>query len=438
MLFLLIFVLVFALLGTLTGTLTGLTPGLHVNTVALIILGASSAILSSLTFFSGIPFYFLPLLLAVYIVSTSITHTFLDFVPSTFLGVPEADTALSVLPAHRLVLEGKGYSAVYLSAVGSASAVFSGFCLIIPFALILGDPLNLYPILRDSTLLILLFLTSLLLVTETAEIRGSHMLGMLIAFAVFLLSGALGLVVLSLPSVSPFGLFSTVLFPLFSGLFGLSTLLLSLSDSTDAKIPPQETSAPSVEPKKLRAAASGTVAGSIVGFLPGISSAHAALIALLPGRKGDDASPEPVILTLGAVNTSNALFVLAALFLTGRARSGAAGAVMNFLPLYGWDFPLPLFLAILLIAVLFSSVIAFFLTLFAGRFAAAYINRVPYRKLVIGIVIFITGLVFIFNGVLGLFILLVSIFVGMIPPLVGVRRSHLMGVLLLPVIFHLL
>ena len=438
MLYLLIFVLTFAILGTFTGTVTGLTPGLHVNTVALILLGISSALLSFLSAVSGIPFYFLPLLLAVYIVSTSIAHTFLDFVPSTFLGVPEADTALSVLPAHRLVLEGRGYHAVYLSAIGSALAVVFGFCLLIPFALILGEPLNLYPLLRDSTLLILLFLVGLLIATETARIRGSRVLGVVTAFCVFLLSGVLGLVVLPLPSASPFGFTSTVLFPLFSGLFGLSTLLLSLRASEGNGIPVQNLSIKPVRPEKLRAAASGTVAGSIVGFLPGISSAHAALIALLPGRKGDDANPESVILTLGAVNTSNALFVLAALFLTGRARSGAASAAMNFLPLNGWNFPLPLFLALLLIAVLFTSVIAFFLTLIAGRLTAEHINRVPYRKLVWGIVAFITVLVFAFNGFLGFFILLVSIFVGMIPPLVGVRRSHLMGVLLLSVILYLM
>lgn len=430
------YVLLFALLGTITGVLTGLTPGLHVNTVSLLLLGLSSGILSMLSY-TSLSFYFLPLLLAVYVVSTSIAHTFLDFIPSTFLGVPEADTALSVLPAHRLVLQGKGYNAVYLSAVGSAFAIFLGFCMLLPFAFLLGKPVNLYQFLQDSIPLILFFLVGLLIVTETASIGGSHLMGIMAAMGVFLLSGALGYTALILPSVSPFGLFSTVLFPLFSGLFGLSTLLLSVVGQDRNEIPVQKIDSITVEHQQIGYASTGTLAGSIVGFLPGISSAHAAVIALLPSKGGNKDNTEAVILTLGAVNTSNALFVLAALFLIGRARSGVASAVMNFLPLNGWEFPFPFFFSILLMAVLFSASTAFFITLLTGRLTAINISRLPYQKFVWGIVMLVTVLVFAFNGFLGLFILLVSTAVGMIPPFLGVRRSHLMGVLLFPVIIYL-
>jgi len=40
--------------------------------------------------------------------------------PSIFLGAPEADTALAVLPGHALLMEGRGEEAVRLSAIGSA------------------------------------------------------------------------------------------------------------------------------------------------------------------------------------------------------------------------------------------------------------------------------------------------------------------------------
>ena len=437
MLQLLFLVLLFAFLGTIIGIITGLTPGLHVNTVALLLITSYSALIGAISALGGVPFYYLPPLVAVVIVSTSITHTFLDFVPSTFLGVPEDETALSVLPAHRLLLEGKGYHAVRLSALGSAMAVAIAFIIFLPYTYLLGDPLNLYPIIKDNTLFILLFLTSLLLVTETAKFRNSRVLGVLVALCVFILSGILGLVVLPLPSFSPFGLFSTVLFPLFSGLFGISTLLLSLNEFQEGNIPAQEVGKEEMDLRELRPAIPGGLAGSIVGFLPGVSSAHAALIALIPGRKGDDSSPESVIITLGAVNTSNAIFVLVALFLTGGARSGAAVAVQEFLPVDQWTGLIPYFLVLLLIAVLFSSVLAYFATLAAGKMAAKHINRIPYKKLVWSIIIFIVGLVFLFNGPLGLCILAVSTLAGMIPPLVGVRRSHLMGVLLIPVMLYL-
>ena len=74
-------------------------------------LSISPALLVSLMFLEsyGIPELFIPLLLAMTIVAMSIAHTFLDFIPSTFLGAPECETALSVLPAQGMLLEGSGY-----------------------------------------------------------------------------------------------------------------------------------------------------------------------------------------------------------------------------------------------------------------------------------------------------------------------------------------
>src|SRR3989338_7956067 len=49
----------------------------------------------------------------------AITHTFLDTLPAIFLGAPESETALSVLPGHKLLLKGMGYEAVKLTIIGS-------------------------------------------------------------------------------------------------------------------------------------------------------------------------------------------------------------------------------------------------------------------------------------------------------------------------------
>ena len=134
-----ILVILFALLGTFLGVLTGLIPGLHVNNIAVIMLSIAPALLVSLMFLNqfGIPEVFIPLLLAITIVSMSIAHTFLDFIPSTFLGAPEGETALSVLPAHSMLLEGRGYEAVMLSAIGSLGGVIISFIFLIPFRFII-------------------------------------------------------------------------------------------------------------------------------------------------------------------------------------------------------------------------------------------------------------------------------------------------------------
>jgi putative membrane protein len=62
----------------------------------------------------------------------SITHTFIDFIPSIFLGAPDEDTGLSTLPGHEFLLKGQGYYAVKLTVIGSAIAIIS-LTFLIPF-----------------------------------------------------------------------------------------------------------------------------------------------------------------------------------------------------------------------------------------------------------------------------------------------------------------
>jgi putative membrane protein len=51
--------------------------------------------------------------------------------------------------------------------------------------------------------------------------------------------------------------------------------------------------------------------------------------------------------------------------------------------------------------------------------------------------VFIFVMVVMFTGLMGLLVLLVATAVGLVPQALGVRRSHAMGVLLLPVIIML-
>src|SRR3989338_1637338 len=86
------------LLGVTSGIITGLTPGIHSNLVSLLVLQFTPLLMP----------YFSLLSLATFIMSMSITHTFLDAIPSIFLGAPESDTVLGVLPGHRYLLRGNG------------------------------------------------------------------------------------------------------------------------------------------------------------------------------------------------------------------------------------------------------------------------------------------------------------------------------------------
>ena len=114
----------FSLFGVLLGTFTGLVPGIHPNNVALIFLAVSPMIISRLYFLNAlVPFETILILVAATILAASVAHTFLSFIPAAFIGAPEGDTALCVLPAHRLLLEGRAYEATVISAIGSFGAV---------------------------------------------------------------------------------------------------------------------------------------------------------------------------------------------------------------------------------------------------------------------------------------------------------------------------
>src|SRR5512136_1007693 len=106
-------ILLGVLIGVILGTISGIIPGVHANTLAGVMLSLQAPLLS----------VFGPVALGGTLFAALITHTFVDAVPSTFLGIPEADTSLAVLPAHALCLEGNGEEAVRIAALGSACAM---------------------------------------------------------------------------------------------------------------------------------------------------------------------------------------------------------------------------------------------------------------------------------------------------------------------------
>jgi putative membrane protein len=85
-----------------------------------------------------------------------------------------------------------------------------------------------------------------------------------------------------------------------------------------------------------------------------------------------------------------------------------------------------------------ASLLGFLYAFALGRLLARHASRVPYRTLVATVTVLLVLLIFLFTGPLGLAVASVATAVGLLPPLLGVRRVHLMGALLLPVIVFLL
>ncbi len=130
--------LYFTLFGIGVGALSGLTPGIHVNTLATLLIMSISFLSSPLEGICYSTGCSLPplLLLSCTILAAAICHSFLDYIPSLIMGVPDETECLSVLPSHRLLLEGKGLNALQAAAHGSLVGAMAGLMVLLPLPLL--------------------------------------------------------------------------------------------------------------------------------------------------------------------------------------------------------------------------------------------------------------------------------------------------------------
>jgi putative membrane protein len=388
------------ILGTLLGVITGLIPGIHINLIAVL----------ALTSFPFLSNHLSTVSIIIVLISMAVAHTFLDFIPSVYLGAPNPDTALSILPAHRLLLEGKGHEAIQLSTFGSLFGLIITI-LLTPLLIFLVD--KWYPLIKPLIPFILIT-ASLFLILKDMNKKWS--------LIIFLLSGVLGLGVLNLNMKQP-------LFPLFSGLFGTSNLLISLKNKIT--LPEQKIEEIKINKgESIKAFSGGFIASSLAGFLPGLGAAQAAILASnLTGKL----SSKGFIVLLGSINTIVMVISFIALYVIDRARNGVIVVVSKIME----DITLN-HLILFLGSSLVVAGLATFLTLKLSRLFSKIINKINYAKITMIIIFLIISLVTFLTGLTGLFVLLVATSVGMIPILKNTGRSHLMGSLIIPVVLYFL
>jgi len=197
------------ILGILCGTITGIIPGIHVNTIGALTFTATPILLK----------FFPPESLAVFLLSMSITHALLEFIPSMLVGVPDEATALSILPGHRMVLEGWGKKAIRLTAIGGLGGIIFTV-LSIPLFLVLLPPAH--ELLKPYIGVLLLIMSIYLIISLNRNLETITW-----SLIIFILSGIMGWIMLNTPLSPNISLLCT-----FSGLFGVSTLLHSLGENS--------------------------------------------------------------------------------------------------------------------------------------------------------------------------------------------------------------
>ena len=424
-------------LGLLTGIVTGLSPGLHVNNVAALVLatqGVWIGFLATLSPDSTADADSAGVLLSCFLVATAASHSVFTFIPSVFLGAPTEDTALATLPGHRFLLVGQGAKAVALAGRGAVLGTALAAVALVPLRLLLGDPGDLADRFRPWTPT---FLIGLLFALAVAEVRGPTRLRRM-SRAVFVqgLAGCLGIATLrgGLPVDS-----NLILFPLFSGLFGLPSLLIGMFGPR-GRIPEQRFERlRGLSRKDVRSAIRGTLAGAAVSWVPGLSGGAAATLACIgTGRR---AGPSQFMIVLGAVSTSTALLSVAVLFMIHRARSGVAAVTRDLIGQFSeWREPWSIPLSLLLLTtsgVVATAVAAPLAARLARRLAGRWSRSDP-RRIAAASLAAILCLLVVATGPVGVAVAGSATLLGFVPIALRVRRVHLMASLLVPVVLSYL
>jgi putative membrane protein len=241
------------------------------------------------------------------------------------------------------------------------------------------------------------------------------------AACIFLLSGVLGLKALNLNNIST----TYVLFPVFAGLFGLSGILYSLKHEPRS-VPQQEHARVKIDGEVLRGGLLGAVGGMLVGLLPAMSPSQIGILM----SEVFGSSTRGFLISVSAINTSDTIYSLVALYTIHNPRSGVAVLIGRILELD------PKLLTLFIGVFCLTAFVATTLQIEIGRRAMKFIERLDYRILSACVLIFVIFLIYILTGWFGLLITLVATAIGLLPILSGVSRTHLMGVLLIPTITY--
>lgn len=399
--------LIYALLiGVTIGSITGIIPSLHTNLLSTIILALSGFFLTLTT----------PLALVICIVALSTTHLFINFIPSILLGAPNEDNnALSVLPGHELLMKGNGYSAIIYSLYG---------CLIGLLLILVFSPLfyfflpKIYPYAQEIMPLILMVTAFFLIYFEKTN--------KLWAIIIFSLAGFLGLSTITLPITEP-------LLPLFTGLFGISSLISSIG--LKQNIPKQkirslkQINQTLTKKSLLKTIFASSISSPLCSFLPGLGSGQAAVIG---AEVTGDLNRKEFLILLGAISTIVTSLTFITFYSIQKARTGVAVAISKLITISLTD------LYYITGAVILSGILAFFISMFVAKIFSRIISKINYSLLSGILILFLINLVLFFSGFLGFLVLIVSTCLGLLCIYSGVRRTHLMGCLIIPAIILLL
>ena len=390
--------IILATIGVILGIIAGIAPGIHPNLLATTVLAAYEKFQPDIVSSFDI---------CIAILAMTITNVVIAFIPSTFLGVPESENVLSLLPSHQYLKEGRGHEAVVLSLTGALVALIISV-LTWPLGSVIIK--EIYTTIRPHTPWIMIIIAAVLIGREKKK---------LMAGCIFLLAGVLGIWTLNRGNIQ------NPLTPLLTGLFGIPSLIMSLKDKNG--IPPQEISFPKIERKSfMKTVWSSVIVGSICSFLPAVSSSQAAVFTSIFSK---EKSREGYLIMVGALNTISATIGIIAWYAIDKTRNGtvvAMAEMMNYVDARTTT----LFLAVGLVLCFPLT----WITLKCSHGFSKVITKINYKMLSIGVIVSLVMITILLSGFTGLIVLTTATAVGFIPLVTNVSRNQMMGCLMIPTI----
>jgi putative membrane protein len=144
-----------------------------------------------------------------------------------------------------------------------------------------------------------------------------------------------------------------------------------------------------------------------------------------------------VIAILSAVNTAVTVMVLGFLYIIGRSRSGATLALKMMYPIDTWSSAEPTADLIRLMSITVAAgLMAMPIMRVVGKGMLRLHAAIPLQQMVMGVILFVAALVWFTTGFIGIGVLIIGTILGLIPPRVGIRRSHGMGIIIVPIMIY--
>ncbi len=370
------------LLGLALGTLSGILPGIHPNLLSAIIIQTQLQNQAIIIFIAAM------------------TYTFLSVIPTIHLSSPDPESALALHPSQQYTMKGKSHEAVLLTLVGALISLCFMVALT-PFFTRILKPLY-YVI--SKFIPFLLLLTALFLIL--------HQKRKILAAIIFVSSGVLGYVSLNSNMTNP-------LLPLFTGLFGIPSLIINTTSSNIK----QKITEPSFSKKSLKTIFGSLLYGSFFSFLPSLGPAQAATVQ---SQFSKNKSKRDFLILTGCLNMINTIFSVVTLMELNVARNGAVAIIKDL----GYLDPKNLYGLIFL-----SMIVAFPCTvacLVVSRIFIKLKNKISTKTLSRITIIFLVMVTLIMAKIPGVILLLFASILGYIPYKVKTTKTTLMGCLMIP------